>query len=124
MRQGGPVRAAGKQELTSELAKLCMIKENLKARRPEPKEPKGRSYRGGKEHSLRPSRIRQSKSEDESSLEPEGNNHSIEQGNEENHSQVLFCSFRHPCPLASSPSERRRTCQRFSRAKHDMPSCQ
>ncbi|KAK6735333.1 hypothetical protein RB195_018499 [Necator americanus] len=86
IRQRETARAAGNQELKPGIAWLCgeAIKEDLKERRAEV------LAEAAEEHSLRQSRIRQSKDEDESSPEPEWNRHSIEKRNGENHSRLLL----------------------------------
>ncbi|KAK6739657.1 hypothetical protein RB195_008261 [Necator americanus] len=81
--QRGAARAAGKQQLTSELAKLCReaIKEDLKERRAEvlaEAAEAGKSFRYARQD------------EDDCSPQPEGNNHCIEKGNGENHVRLLL----------------------------------
>ncbi|KAK6739390.1 hypothetical protein RB195_008084 [Necator americanus] len=89
IRQRGAARAAGNQELTSELARLCReaIKEDLKERRAE---VLAEAAEAGKSIRYARSRLRQSQDEDDCSPEPEGNNHCIEKGNGENHLRLLL----------------------------------
>ncbi|KAK6737188.1 hypothetical protein RB195_019714 [Necator americanus] len=107
IRQRGAARAAGNQELTSELARLCReaIKEDLKERRAE---VLAEAAEAGK--SIRYARrdFGQSQDEDDCSPEPKGNSHCIEKGDGENHLRLLLLSLRQLCPLTSSPSEGRR----------------
>ncbi|KAK6755978.1 hypothetical protein RB195_014395 [Necator americanus] len=76
IRQRGAARAAGNQELTFELARLCKeaIKEDLRQRRAE---VLAEAVEEGKKHLLCPSILRQSQDEDDCSPEPQGNNHII-----------------------------------------------
>ncbi|KAK6739383.1 hypothetical protein RB195_008079 [Necator americanus] len=89
IRQRGAARAAGNQELSSELARLCReaIKEDLKERRAE---VLAEAAEAGKSIRYARSRLRQSQDEDDCSPEPEGNNHCIEKGNGENHLRLLL----------------------------------
>ncbi|KAK6744200.1 hypothetical protein RB195_011105 [Necator americanus] len=88
IRQRGAAGAAGNQELTSELARLCReaIKEDLKERKAE---VLSEAAEAGK--SIRyASRLRQSQDEDDCSPEPKGNNFYIEKGDGENHLLLLL----------------------------------
>ncbi|KAK6735341.1 hypothetical protein RB195_018505 [Necator americanus] len=86
IRQRENAQATGNQELKSGLAWLCgeAIKEDLKERRADV------LAEAAEEHSLRQSRIRQSKDEDECSPEPEWNSHSIEKRDGKNHPRLLL----------------------------------
>ncbi|KAK6734163.1 hypothetical protein RB195_017750 [Necator americanus] len=108
IRQRGAAPAAGNQELTSELARLCReaIKEDLKERRAEvlaEAAEAGQSIR----YARRDFASRRTKND--CSPEPKGNSHCIEKGDGENHLRFLLSSLRQPCPLISSPSEGRWT---------------
>ncbi|KAK6736648.1 hypothetical protein RB195_019383 [Necator americanus] len=89
IRQRGAARAAGNQELTSELARLCReaIKEDLKERRAE---VLAEAAEAGK--SIRYARrdFASSQDEDDCSPEPKGNSHCIEKGDGENHLRLLL----------------------------------
>ncbi|KAK6761880.1 hypothetical protein RB195_022827 [Necator americanus] len=84
IRQRGAARAAGNQDLMSELARLCReaIEEDLQGRRAE---VLAEAAEAGN-----PSRLRQLQNEDHCSPEPEGNNYCIEKGDGENHLRLLL----------------------------------
>ncbi|KAK6727660.1 hypothetical protein RB195_005385 [Necator americanus] len=88
IRQRGAARAAGNQELTSELARLCreVIKEDLKKRSAEAL-PEAAEARKSIRYARRDL---QSQDKDDCSPEPEGNSYCIEKGDGENHIRLLL----------------------------------
>ncbi|KAK6749042.1 hypothetical protein RB195_001576 [Necator americanus] len=106
IRQRGAARAAGNQELTSVLARLCReaIKEDLKERRAEVLAEAAEARK-----SIRYARRDFTSRKTRMTALRNPNNHCIEKGDGENHLRLLLRSLRQPCSLASSPSEGRWT---------------
>ncbi|KAK6756792.1 hypothetical protein RB195_014925 [Necator americanus] len=91
----GAARAAGNQELTSELAGLCReaIKEDLEEGRAE---VLAEAAEAGKSIPYARREFGQSQDEDDCSPEPKGNSHCIEKGDGENHLQspsLAWCTW-------------------------------